>query len=400
MQLKILAFTYLALLLLAPCAGACQRQPQPAVNCSSTVTSAFDNHGRLWLAYTVDDQIWIVASADLGQSFTQPVAVNHHPESISARGENRPKLIVNDHHVLVSWARSGSKRFTADIRFSASRDGGKTFSEPRTLNRDGLEIGHSFNEMVIDSHQRLHIAWLDGRERHAAAASGESFTGSSLFYTWSDDWGEQFANETSLSQHTCECCRLAMTTAPDADPWISWRQIDPSRGVRDHALARINQAEAALRVLPLSNENWRIDGCPHHGPDLTMDTAHQVHAVWFSGDEQQGGLWYRHIDTTKSTLPMSPPQRFATLDQQAAHPQVISVGDQVVRAWSAYDGESNLIYTQTSSDGGKTWSNRQTQLRSQGAIDYPFLISDGDTVYLSWLTTAEGYRLVALKQPG
>jgi hypothetical protein len=34
--------------------------------------------------------------------------------------------------------------------------------------------------------------------------------------------------------------------------------------------------------------------------------------------------------------------------------------------------------------------------QTSGAADYPFLIADGKSVYLSWNTLQEGYRLIAL----
>jgi hypothetical protein len=64
--------------------------------------------------------------------------------------------------------------------------------------------------------------------------------------------------------------------------------------------------------------------------------------------------------------------------------------------WKEFDGERTTVEVMTSSDGGETWSPRRSIAETRGASDHPLLVSNAKTVFLSWLTQAEGYRLVPL----
>lgn len=403
----------------------CAQHEPPGLHCSSAVSATFDTRGRLWVAYVVGEHLWVSMRPSLAEMFTPARRVNLQAEKIAARGENRPQIIVADEYVMLSWSRPGSRRFTADIRFSVSSDGGLHFSTPRTLNRDSLgpepDIGHSFNQMQYRGGGRLQVFWLDGRERAAALERGEPFKGSSLFYTESQDFGAHFGEEYSLSQQTCECCRLAVT-ADRQHTWLMWREIDASSGARDHALGAL-QGNAWAHRLRASHENWVVDACPHHGPDLALQeighidrdqaqAGQRIHAVWFSPAKPDATLWYRHFDASAVTSMAQPAdtgsapslqvsthdeaQSFGNAQQQAAHPQVQSLGQYVVRSWQEFDGEQTHILTQSSQDSGRSWQAPVRRLSTAGSADYAFLLSDGESLYLSWLTQNEGYRIMPL----
>ena len=49
-----------------------------------------------------------------------------------------------------------------------------------------------------------------------------------------------------------------------------------------------------------------------------------------------------------------------------------------------------------SHDDGKTWSKPSEIASTTDTSDHPLLISDGQTTYLSWMTKADGYRLLPI----
>lgn len=396
MRLNLISVITAIFLVGAGLAAACDNPQSPDISCSSAVTTYIDNNGQLWAAYVVGEHLWVGRSADFGASFSTPARVNAEPETISARGENRPKIAAHGENVMLSWARPGNKRFTADIRFTRSLDGGKTFEPVSTLNKDGLEIGHSFNAMTLNDKGRLLIAWLDGRERHAAESAGEKFHGSSLFHTWSDDFGATFAPEQPLVRNTCECCRVAMDTDRRGRSVLAWRHVYYNNGARDHAIGRVNQVGQPVQMNRLSFENWQIDGCPHHGPDLDVDIQGRVHTVWFSGSQHAGGLWYQALEELQPKRYVELPEKFGDAKKLAAHPQVRAAGDCIARAWQEFDGEQTTIRVQMSLNGGTTWSAPRTIASTKNTADYPFLLAHGERLFLSWLTADEGYQFVEL----
>lgn len=391
-------------LALAPPAGAHQGMhaaPDPAARERAwqkalarpplAVGAAFDARGRLWLAQVRDGHLYVSRSDDKGQSFHAPVRVNPAPERIAADGENRPKIVVGDDRVYVSWTQLLEQPFAGHVRFSRSLDGGASFGAPVTVHRDRAAVSHRFDSLVVNGRGETYLAWIDKRDAHAAAGRGENYRGAAIYYTRSTDGGASFEPEQKLADHTCECCRLALAVDTDGVPVLLWRHIF-GKNVRDHALARVDDP----RPQRLSHEYWQTDACPHHGPALAIGPDGGYHAAWFSGAPERSGLFYARSGGGQHRF--TPPVAFGDNTAQAAHPDVFVLGKAVFLAWKEFDGRATTIRLQRSADGGRTWSAPRTLAASAGPGDHPRLMHDGRTLYLAWNTLAEGFRLIAVEE--
>ena len=58
--------------------------------------------------------------------------------------------------------------------------------------------------------------------------------------------------------------------------------------------------------------------------------------------------------------------------------------------------EKTTVNAMTSHDDGKSWSKPIAIATTTDTSDHPLLVSDGHKTYLSWMTKAEGYRLLAI----
>jgi hypothetical protein len=47
----------------------------------------------------------------------------------------------------------------------------------------------------------------------------------------------------------------------------------------------------------------------------------------------------------------------------------------------------------TSHDDGLTWSKATAVASTTDSSDHPLLVSDGQRIFLSWMTKADGYRI-------
>ena len=365
---------------------------EPSSLCSETATAAFDNKGVLWIAWVNDDYIYVQASYDKGITFTAPVKVNAVAEPVAAKGESRPKIkLDNNGTIYLSWVQTLDKQRDTYVRFSRSTDGGQHFSEPVTVN-DNLEIiRHRFDSLAIGKNGEVFIAWLDARDTEAAKKAGKEFKGLSLYYTWSDDGGRHFHLNKSIADHACECCRIDTAIAPDNTPVIIWRHIFDGK-IRDHALVKFKDWNTPGQVLRLSRENWEIDACPHHGPGLFVSDAGTIHAVWFTNSAAKQGLFYAY--STDAGQSFSTPTNFG--NDGAGHPHVLALGQQVAVVWQEFDGKNNNIQLIKSADQGKTWSKAEVIAQTTATIDQPFLVSDGQAIYLSWQAPTLGYQLKRL----
>ncbi len=358
-----------------------------------SATPAFDTGGRLWQAMVQKDYLYLRYSDDQGKAFSPPVAVNPVPERIAADGENRPKILVNEGKVYVSWTQSLDQPFSGHIRFSRSLDGGKTFSPPITVNDNRETISHRFEAMGITRQGRIYLAWLDKRDLSAAARKGESFTGASVYYAVSDDDGASFSPNLRVAEHSCECCRVAMAVEPEGTPVVFWRHVY-GKNTRDFALARLDDNPITVRA---THDGWQVDGCPHHGGALSIGPDGVYHLVWFNNGPERHGLFYGSSRDRGQTF--SAPLGFGNENAQAGHPDVLSLGQKVFVAWKEFDGKESAIQTMYSRDGGHTWSVPRRLASTAGASDHPLLISGQGRAYLSWQTEQGGLQLIEVDTP-
>jgi hypothetical protein len=372
----------------------------PSVHCGKTPSAAFKK-GILWVVFEQNNHLYVVQSKDQGKHFSPAVRVNDGPETIETNGENRPKIAITDKAVVISWTRKTAGRFTGDIRFARSVDGGKTFASPRTINDDGQMTSHRFDSLLALPDGTVYIAWLDKRNKLKAEKEGQAYSGSGLFYAVSTDHGKSFSQNYPIADHSCECCRIAAAPAGAGNLAIFWRHIvEQSRGspgTRDHAFAVVTPKGVTETFARATFDDWQIDACPHHGPDITPSATGGYHLAWFTDGKQRQGVIYGFRDSANGET-----GRIVTMDPSpgASHPQVKAIGQTVFYAWKQFNGEVTQVYVAQSNDNGQSWSEARVLASTQGSSDHPLLVASRDAVYLSWHTQAEGYRTIEVYTEG
>lgn len=360
------------------------KPPKPTI----AVGAQFDRQGRLWLASVENQRLWVRVSADGGKQFSPPVQVNAAPEQIAADGENRPKIAVAaDGTVLLSWTQALPQNYSGNIRFSRSVDGGKTFSAPITLNDDGRITSHRFDSLMTDGQGRVVVAWLDARDRDAAKKKASPYVGTSVYFTQSSDNGASFQPNRRLNEHNCECCRIAGSWSKEG-PVVFWRNLYGTN-TRDFAIAALDTGV----VRRATDDEWQIDGCPHHGGGLATDPRGTLHLTWFTNGKTRQGLFYKRLAGGRDSTPLT----FGNAAAQAGHSDVAVAGNQVVLTWREFNGNAYTAMAMRSDDGGQNWSAPIQLAQAAGAADYPLPVSDGKRVLVVWNTMAEGVRVMPVE---
>jgi thiol-disulfide isomerase/thioredoxin len=367
-----------------------------SVHCGDTPSAHFDDTGTLWVVFEQNGHAWVSRSRNAGGSFDTPVRVNAEPEVIETNGENRPKILVDSSRntVYVSWTQKTEGQFTGDIRFSRSTDGGRQFEPPRTVNDDGLLTSHRFESLHLTDSGHLYVTWLDKRDLEAARAAGGAYRGSAVYYTVSADQGAGFAPNRKVADHSCECCRIA--TAPHGEDGVAllWRHVFEG-SVRDHAVAVIDPGGVVSEPARATDDEWRIEACPHHGPALAApeDGGQDYHMAWFSNGERHQGIHYgRHDLETARTVAVH------EVDGRpgAGHPQLMVHQGTIHLVWKHFDGLLTRLLVIRSSDGGDSWSEPVTMLETENSSDHPLLLEGPDGPVAAWWTRVEGFRMARL----
>lgn len=372
------------------CAGP---QALPSPDCGTTPSPAFSADGRLWLVFEQHGHIYVTVSDDPGKHFAPPVAVNRTPELVYTNGENRPKIAIGPQGgVFVSWTRKIPGRYAGDVRFARSTDAGKHFSDPVTVNSDHAPISHRFDTLAVNRKGEIFLVWLDKRDRAATKAAGGDYTGAALYYAVSKDGGAHFSANRKIVDHTCECCRIALSVGKDGRVTALWRHIF-GHNTRDHALVTLDTEAPVSAVQRVSFDDWQTDSCPHHGPDIDQDDEGRLHMTWFTLGPRHRGLRYGRFDPRQNRLEFE-----QSLDSAAgaSHPQILKAGNRIYTAWKRFQDNNTLLQISVSPDEGRSWSAARTLAETQDASDHPILLRYKNRVFVSWHSLQEGYRLLGV----
>ncbi len=358
---------------------------QVDIRCAKTMTSAFAPNGDLWRLWSQHQQMYYQISLDRGETFSATKRIAISKEKISARNENRPKLAFdNKQGVYLSWAMPREKKYTADIRFSYSKDYGKTFSAPITVNDDGLLTGHSFNEMLLDKQGNISIVWLDGRLKKSKSKG----QGSAIYMAKLNvDKEPVLSANKMVINGTCVCCRLALAHNNKGNLAILWRHIYGDN-IREFALTTLNEQTTPYQV---SYDHWQINGCPHQGGALAIDRSNRYHLTWYNQGDKGKGVFYAFSDDAGKSL--STPIAIGEQAAQAGHPHLSEHNGIIDIVWTQFTGVKHQLWQQRSIDNGKTFSKAKVIASANNGADRPFIIHYQNKSYVSWQRFKQGHWL-------
>ena len=357
-----------------------------------------------------DGRLWVVGLNEQGQMFMQsspaqalgqwtaPVILNTQQDEIAAEGESRPKLAFGPNGwAVVTYTQPLPKPYTGFVRMLRSADGGQTFSAPFTAHQDRQEITHRFESILFDAQGNLHTLWIDKRDMPAKGA-GPKYIGAAVYGNVSKDGGTTFGPDYKLADHSCECCRIAMSNTPDGKVAAVWRHVFGEQ-TRDHAFAVLpgaySVASSSAQVQTKSPvrstfDDWQINACPHHGPGLAANNSQTgFHMVWFGIRKQDGqdvpGVRYARLNANGEPLLSSVK---ALPDARAEHADVLAHKQRVVVVWRSSEGSTSTLKAWISDNEGQSFSVKVLG-QTQGPNDHPRLVQRAEKMLVVWRDTKE-----------
>ncbi|MBU3620939.1 sialidase family protein [Polynucleobacter sp. CS-Odin-A6] len=378
-------------------AGASATKPASCVGfgleCANAATPFLTGDGKLLLAWTANGVVSVAQSSDLGKTFSSEVKIAEHGKSLDTGADARPQILVNQQgNVFLAYSFFKDANWNAQINTARSVDGGKTFTAPESLVRDGSS--QRFPSALIRPDGSVFISWIDKRLVAMAKQGGEKRLGGSIAYAFSGDGGKTFQTERIANDSSCECCRIGVSLDPKGQPVVAYRAIFPG-GIRDHATQVIANA-GAESVRRVADDDWKTDACPHQGPSIAISGTGKFHVAWYTQGSKRSGVFY--ANSSNQGLSYSKPVRIGSEGANVSRPYLLASGSQVWLVWKEFDGSYSAIYTKDSMDDGKTWSAPRLISRTAGYSDHPLLLSHHEDVMLSWLTRIDGYQLIKIGQ--
>src|SRR5690606_29153629 len=128
-------------------------------------------------------------------------------------------------------------------------------------------------------------------------------------------------------------------------------------------------------------DGWVIDGCPHAGPAIGVDSAGRLHVAWYTGREGRQGVFYAvSEDGGRSFGP-----RVALVEGEWVPVSLVRLAvDPRGGTWFVWDdrrGEARMVHLAHAAEGGRP--------RPVGVVPVPgaapVIAMHGNTMGLAWL---------------
>jgi hypothetical protein len=296
-----------------------------------------DNPVVVWTEREDKDlSLWFAVSQDDGKSFTEkvPVPINGH---VATHPEGMPKVAFKKDGTILAAYESKTptqeNKYAGAIYYVLSRDGGKSWTPPRFVHSD-TTAGRSRSYFDIETlpDGEIGAAWLD-------VTIDDETGGRSVKFAKTN--GDGFAHETLVDSSACQCCRVDVYSDITGKINVAYRGLAKGlmgQDVRDMMIATsADNGERFTRPLPISNDNWAIDGCPHTGPSLCC-TKDGLFSVWYT--EGNGtGIYYSFRQDNESDFGDR-----QLISNFGHHPQVSAGGVRFVMVWeeNSAKGENTL----------------------------------------------------------
>jgi hypothetical protein len=222
----------------------------------------------------------VASSKDQGRSFSAPVQVKQEKLNLDWGPDARPQIVVEKTGgIALAFSIFRDKAFNGQVLATRSIDGGRSFAELQPITSSNES--QRFAALGLDADGSVFAAWIDKRNRVPAQQEGKKYEGAGLFFASSKDGGAAYA-EARLAATTPANAAGSVWHSPARPSVVVFRNIFEG-GVRDHAVMTFADPATPGEVHRVSNDDWQISACPHHGPEsfdlarghLSRELVHQ-----------------------------------------------------------------------------------------------------------------------------
>jgi BNR repeat-like domain len=326
--------------------------------------------------------LYFSVSKDGGKTFSDRKSV-HITEGVSSHAEGMPKVVFKADGTIIGAFGvkrvTPQTRFASDLMFVESKDGGATWTNPQYLHTDTTRgKGRSFFDMTRLPNGEIGFSWL--------GETPEKGTGRPLRFRQTLKTGGLSA-EITAKEGVCQCCRTNLFVDTEGGLHIFFRDILPD-GSRDigHVVSK-DAGNTFESVGVVHADNWKINACPHTGPS-SASLNNQLFTAWYTGETSQVGVKVSDSKGRILTQIKSPTAR---------HPQMIALNNQLVLAWDEPDtSESDDRTAVKLRFLDKNGLLKNLNVTTGESAAYPSLLANGRSVVVAY-ESGENKKVIRVK---
>jgi len=282
-----------------------------------------DHKGNLvmsWVKGSIEEEsiVAFAISTDKGKTFAQKIEVPATKGVSTAHGECPPKIAFKKDGTIYILFRvdepTDENFYAGDIYVVTSADGGKSWSPRKRVTRT-TGYSRGFFDVKTMADGEIGAIWLESRAANDTVSIGSTIK-------FAKTTGQiDFAKEKTISENVCQCCKTKLYIAKNKGIHVVFRKIFED-GSRDMAHTfSMDNGQHFSQAKNVNPDNWKINGCPHVGPDMVA-SGKDLHVVWFTMGGKGGISTASSADngqsfTTATTL----------AGTKASHPQISALPD-------------------------------------------------------------------------
>ncbi len=316
--------------------------------------------------------IGYVRSEDGGRSWSEPSALAQAADkTVESAAGNEIQIAAYGDDLLALWQVTGEVPGMGPLQSWYSRDGGKHWAQG--ANPTASDGDQSHPDVLADRQGRFHLVWLDDRDENGYQG---------LRYARTEDMGQHWDWAQTIDDSSCSCCWNRLLLGDKERIHALYRDMEP----RDMALAQSENAGQSWQRLSTAGAfNWTFDGCPHNGGALASADGHTLHALVWTGADNQAGLYY--VRSPDNGHNWTPPEAMGQ-GTLAFHSDLAVAADngasRLLAIWDARGPEGSVVMSSESADEGVHWSAAR-QLSTPGrSAEFPRVIATSAGFLAFW----------------
>ena len=212
-------------------------------------------------------------------------------------GWSKPQTVVERNDLFVNWADfpsaialpdgtlvahwlqiNGDASYQYDVKIALSDDIGMNWGPALIPHDDLSQREHGFASLVPTQTDGFVAIWLDGRN-YDTYGSQEDDRNAMQLRARQISKGGVTGDDELLDIRTCTCCQTSAVATDSGDILAVYRDRSLEE-IRDISIVRRTQ-NGWTSPTPVSQDNWRIEGCPVNGPAIDAAQGQAV-VAWFT----------------------------------------------------------------------------------------------------------------------
>lgn len=302
--------------------------------------------GEVMLSWTEKDTAGITTfclamSKDKGKTFSEKKVIYARTGVGNSRSMRAKILVKKDGSLVAIFSNrttvpmsNGKSSRSSDIVFCTSKDGGKTWTKPQSVDADPTKgIVKGFFDAVVLSNDEIAVAYL----KDVANSTKHEERDSRLVVTPNG----VFQSERVIDPVVCDCCNINFLI--DAKGALNIYYRDNNDDIRDIAkMISTDNGQTFSTPQIVHKDGWKIAGCPHSGA-ISVNHGKSALIAWYSGAETETG--FRLVTREGKKL-------FVLNDPSVKNPSLMSSTQATAMLWeqNVEKDKTQLVYRKITAD--------------------------------------------------